>query len=78
MPTHFVRGTVKQAGLPVARTVRVYLASDGSLQGSVVSSATDGTWQVDLDSADDVFAMVVPAAGYDPDCSGPWTPLPLG
>lgn len=57
-------GTVTEEGSLVARMVYLYKQSDGSLAGSTLSSAVDGTWSIDVcdNTNTKYFAVSIPIA----------------
>ena len=77
MATHRVYGSVREAGQPVARTVRVYSDASGDLLGTAISDTVTGAWEILLDSDALVHVHGVPGAGYPNKFVGPVRPVPL-
>lgn len=76
MATFLIKGECVQAGLPVARNVYAYLQSDGTLVGSALSDATDGSFTIVLAASEPVVVVAFPASSFAPISVGPLTPLP--
>lgn len=84
MPTHRVYGHTRVAGLPVSRRVDVVELEAwrtsgiaAAIVGSAVSSAVDGSWEVELESDALVIVIGAPVSPYPPLMTEPCRPEPL-
>nr|WP_067286363.1 hypothetical protein [Marinobacterium profundum] len=68
-----ISGTVTQDGAPFATEIRLYDATTGALV-DIISSDAAGAYQKALSTADPVYAMSIPSAGYRPLVHGPISP----
>jgi|GEM_PF-2641872 len=59
-------GAAFAAGVPVERTFRAHLASDGSVIGETTSSSADGSWSMPRESTEAIDVIGLPAEGEDP------------
>lgn len=58
-PALSVSGTITEEGSPVARTVRAYNRSTGAFIAGAVSSAVDGSYNIELEDTTEVFVVAL-------------------
>jgi len=66
-PVTSISGTVTESGIPVARIVRAYSRTSGTLRGQTTSSASNGHFSIALTGTDLVYVVALDDLGVAPD-----------